>query len=219
VTFSLALLLPASPVAGFGPIRAARHREDPISVRRISSLLPKRALHGYTLSETAYIMEDSMKVKFDGRVWQLRDFGIAPERISPDYIYQDEGKTLGTTGRLPVFRLMPRIDRLPSFHARWDGGRRDGKELFAVDIDMRDAPEDEVERFRAKCKGYWGHHTTCITDWTVGPHSYELRVETPSLGNVFLGRCSFTLLRKVGLQLESQGMILNVETHVIRGGG
>ena len=92
-----------------------------------------------------------------GQVFHVRDFGLVEVRfLSPDYAFEECDGTLTPTGRLDIFRLSPRNPSLPGFVARWDGGNRYGHEQFDLDIDMVNAGDDEIAKFRRdqdRCTG------------------------------------------------------------------
>jgi hypothetical protein len=149
-----------------------------------------------------------------GQVFHVRDFGVVEVRtLSRDYEFEVCDGTLTPMGRLDLFRLGPRVISLPSFVARWDGGNRHGREQFDLDIDMRNAPVDDIEKFRRGQEGYTGHHSIRTTVLT-GHHRYEVMIATPR-GIVFDATCSFTLHRQISVAIRAEGRV-SCDAQVIR---
>ena len=104
-----------------------------------------------------------------GQVFHVRDFGLVEVRfLSSDYAFEECDGTLTPTGRLDIFRLSARDPSLPGFLARWDGGNRYGREQFDLDIDMVNAGEDEIAKFRVIRMATRGH-AVCTTDPRASP--------------------------------------------------
>jgi hypothetical protein len=141
-----------------------------------------------------------------GQVFHVRDFGLVEVRfLSPNYAFEECDGTLTATGRLDIFRLSARDPLLPGFAARWDGGNRYGHEQFDLDIDMVNAGNDEIAKFRRGQDGYTGHHAIRTTVPT-GHHRYAATIAIPH-GVVFDATCSFTLHRQVSVTVKAEARV------------
>ena len=141
-----------------------------------------------------------------GQVFHVRDFGLVEvEFLSPNYAFEECDGTLTATGRLDIFRLSARDPLLPGFAARWDGGNRYGHEQFDLDIDMVNAGNDEIAKFRRGQDGYTGHHAIRTTVPT-GHHRYAVTIAIPH-GVVFDATCSFTLHRQVSVTVKAEARV------------
>jgi hypothetical protein len=141
----------------------------------------------------------------DGKVFHARDLEIEVRHQDRRYTCNHGDGQLTPTGQLVVFVLTPDCTTLPSFVARWDGGKRGpgNQERFDLDIDML-GKADDVWKFR-KCRGgYCGHHTNRI--FSTKGWGYDLLVKIPS-GVIFDATCRFTLHRRVGLTLSGAGTV------------
>jgi len=139
--------------------------------------------------------------KPDGKVFEVRDLDVQRRHLDPDYEFEMGDGTLGPTGHLIVFTLKPIRSGLPAFTARWDGGVREGgKERFDLDVDIDGVSESERRRFRNGKEGYAGHHAVKVQSAT--GHAYDVTINTPR-GTIFEAAVSFTLHRKLGLDVSS----------------
>ena len=141
----------------------------------------------------------------DGKVFHVRDLEIEGPDQDRRYACKHGDGQLTPTGHLVVFELTPDCSTLPSFVARWDGGKRGpgNQERFDLDIDILGKPDD-VWTFKKRQAGYCGHHTKRI--FSTKGWGYEVLVKIPS-GVIFDATCRFTLHRRVGLTLSGAGTV------------
>ena len=139
-------------------------------------------------------------------MFHFRDFGLEEVRfLSPQLRFRGVRRHADPDGpprHLPAERKRPIA---AGFVARWDGGNRYGREQFDLDIDMVNAGEDEIAKFRRDQDGYTGHHAVRTTDPT-GHHRYEVTITTP-LSVVFDATCSFTLHRQVSITVKAEARV------------
>lgn len=96
------------------------------------------------------------------------------------------------TGLLRAFEIMPTVDGLPRFIARWD------ERADTLDIDILDADDHVKSLFNGQKDGYGGHHRDRIPG---EQRKFEVKVTLPSVV-VCEGVVSFNLLRAVSVAGE-----------------
>jgi hypothetical protein len=139
-------------------------------------------------------MDPKRALKQDGKVFDVVNVAKTERYLKPDYRCEAGTGTREPTGKLTVFRLIPRDEKLPSFEARWDGGNREtNRERFDLDIDIQGVSKSEKRKFEKGGGGYSGHHATEIP--VTEGHAYEVSIATPA-GKIFDGTVSFTLCRQ-----------------------
>ncbi|WP_342723876.1 hypothetical protein AAFG07_32980 [Bradyrhizobium sp. B097] len=118
----------------------------------------------------------------DGRVSEVRNLEVNPTAIHPGYKLEWCDGILSETGKLEIFRVVPKSGSDPSFVARWDQGPEE------LDIDMRGASNCRMKRFKAEQGNYKGHHPLRTAD--PSKRIFTIDIRTPE--TIFAGTVSFS---------------------------
>ncbi len=153
--------------------------------------------------------------KHDGKAFENYNIEIRQTYLNPKYtVLQQTVNTIGSTGWLEVFQLLP-SDVGPSFSGRWDGGSREkGKEeRNALDIDILGVSAKEVSLFRNGRSGFSGHHPVKLE--SDRGHVYQVSIRIPS-EKVFEGTVCFNVLRKMGFEASTKGFSATLDKKATR---
>jgi hypothetical protein len=144
------------------------------------------------------------------KVSNLQDSAV---RMNPNYRFEPCDGVRSETGKLEIFKLVPKAGAGPYFVGRWDQKKE------SLDIDMRGASKTAIKAFK---KGA-GHHPNRSAD--PNTRTFEFTIDTPPVGFVFKGSVSFantfqvtakfvvTSKLTVGIQVHRGGSTLNGEGH------
>lgn len=120
----------------------------------------------------------------------LTNLKVTTRYLDPDYEIQVHDLTRGENSLLRVFSLIPRSANKPSFLARVDDGNPGKRRSPELDIDIEGVSSAVERAFKARRRGYGGHHT----DRSQNPQEriFEVEITAPS-GQVFEGEVFFNV--------------------------
>ena len=97
---------------------------------------------------------------------------------------------VSSTGRMVVFKLLPKPGCGPRFEGRWDDKQEE------LDVDVFDASDEEIRKFKSGASGYCGHHNGKAKLASSG-RTYMIKIVWPGLDTVFEGEANFKIHRKL----------------------
>ena len=140
-----------------------------------------------------------------GGVSKVTNLQHSAVRVNPDYIFEPCDGVRSETGKLEIFKLVPKAGAGPYFVGRWDQKKE------CLDIDMRRASKTAIKAFK---KGA-GHHPNRSSD--PNTRTFEFTIDTPPVGFVFEGSVSFANTFQVMAKFEAASE-LTVDIQVHKGG-
>lgn len=127
-------------------------------------------------------------LKKDGKAKKVYNIQFVSDFIDEDYSFQIENESIiSSTGKLVIFKLVPKNKKLPLFEERWD------KNKNTLDIDMISGDKNEGLLFKYEKNGYLGHHPERCENF--GSHGHNLNIKIPNK-NIFSGKISFNVFRE-----------------------
>jgi hypothetical protein len=133
---------------------------------------------------------DPDKFAKKGHAYRHDDLTINDSNIHPDYEVKFGDPEVSSTGRMVVFKLLPKSGSGPRFEGRWDDKQEE------LDIDAFDAAEEEIKQFKACAGGYCGHHNGKAMLGSSG-RTYVIRIMWPGKGTIFEGEANFKIHRRL----------------------
>jgi hypothetical protein len=125
-----------------------------------------------------------------GHAYRHDDLTVDETSIHPDYEVKFGDPETSVTGRMVIFKLLPKTGSGPRFEGRWDDRQEE------LDVDVFDATNEEIKQFKAGAKGYCGHHNGKAKFASSG-RTYAVRIEWPGKGTIFEGEANFKIRRKL----------------------
>jgi hypothetical protein len=110
-------------------------------------------------------------LNWDGRVSKISDLVMNARYLNPDYSSEPCDGILTDTGNLDILKLIPKSGTGPYFIARWD------QRPEHLDIDMHNAPNSAIRKFKNNKGGYGGHHTNRSTD--PNKRIFDVKIQLP----------------------------------------
>lgn len=133
---------------------------------------------------------DSDKFAKRGHAYKHDDLTITESNIHPDYEVKFGDPEVSSTGRMVVFKLLPKSGSGPRFEGRWDDKQEE------LDVDVFDATSEETKRFKASADGYCGHHNGKAKYGSSG-RTYEIKIVWPGKNTIFEGEANFKIHRRL----------------------
>ena len=133
---------------------------------------------------------DSDKFAKKGHAYKHDDLTINENHIHPDYEVAFGASEVSSTGRMVVFRLLPKSGCAPRFEGRWDDKQEE------LDVDVFNAADEEVRKFKAGATGYCGHHNGKAIFGSHG-RTYKIKIVWPGKDTVFEGEANFKIHRRL----------------------
>lgn len=133
---------------------------------------------------------DRNKFGQKGHAYRHADLTVDETSIHPDYEVKLGDPETSATGRMVIFKLLPKTGSGPRFEGRWDDKQEE------LDVDVFDATSEEIKQFKASAKGYCGHHNGKAKFGSSG-RTYAVNIVWPGKGTVFEGEATFKIHRRL----------------------
>jgi hypothetical protein len=133
---------------------------------------------------------DSDKFAKKGHAYKHEDLTINQSNVHPDYEVTFGDSNVSATGRMVIFKVIPRSGSGPRFEGRWDDKQQE------LDVDVFDVTNEEIRDFKSRADGYCGHHNG-RPNFGASGRTYTIKIVWPGKGTVFEGEANFKIRRKL----------------------
>lgn len=134
-----------------------------------------------------------------GGVSKISNLEVNTNYIHPDYAVEPCDGVRGETGKLEILRFVSDGNSYPYFIGRWDQATEH------LDIDMHAASNTAKRKFKKEIEGFLGHHPNRNAD--PNKRTFEMRIETPSIGLIFDGDVSFANTFEERAELKAEAKV------------